>query len=176
MNSHSIITASGREFNFTHPEAYPFPIEDIAHALSHICRFGGHTHSFYSVAQHSVLVSHLVPPEHQLAALMHDAAEAYIGDAVTPLKALLPDFQMMEERIERALFAAHGIPLPLPQCVKDADLAALATELRDLTMLRAVSWAGVQAMDMTIVPCSAGQARVAFLTRYRDLMSGRVAA
>lgn len=95
-----ILTYTGLHFPLLKPEYFHFNILDIAHALSQLCRFTGHTSSFYSVAQHSVMVASLVPADQALAALMHDAAEAYLGDVSSPLKALLPDYKLIETNVE----------------------------------------------------------------------------
>jgi uncharacterized protein len=81
-----IQTYSGAKVNPLDLAPADVRIEDIAHALSLLCRFGGHVREFYSVAQHSWIVSHLCPPEDALQGLLHDASEAYLGDMVAPLK------------------------------------------------------------------------------------------
>lgn len=123
-----ILTRGGQYFNFLDPSAYRLDIKDIAHGLSNICRFGGHTREFYSVAQHSIYLSHIVPEEDAYAGLMHDCAEAFLGDIPSPLKRRLPDYKRIESIVEAALFEKLGIPFPLPASVKNADLVMLATE------------------------------------------------
>lgn len=167
-----ILTASGNYFHFLLPERNAVLVTDIAHALSNVCRFGGHTREFYSVAQHSVLASEIVAPEFALAALFHDATEAYIGDVTRPLKNLLPDYRAIEARLHADIFRKLGLPEELPAEVKTADLILLATEQRDLMPEHNDVWAviaGVDALPDSIVPWSAVEAEEYFLERYREL-------
>lgn len=159
-----ILTVGGSYFDFLDPQLCEIRIEDIAHALSHICRFTGHTRHLSSA----------VPDEHALAGLLHDAAEAFIGDVAKPLKSLLPDYKVIESRVERAVLGRFGLPDVLPREVKHADLVLLATEKRDLMPAHLDQWACLDAVEplaLTIVPLSPAQARAEFLDRYRFLTS-----
>ena len=170
-----ILTRTGHYFNFVAPEQNHIDIGTIAHALAHICRFTGHTRHFYSVAQHSVLVSHLVPPEHALAGLLHDAAEAYLGDVASPLKQLLPDYQAIEARVEAAVLTRFGLAPVLPPEIRHADLCALMIEARDLMPDQARDWEfGPTVMIVAwcaeeIDHMSINDARLLFLARYFEL-------
>jgi len=82
-----IMLRSGGWFDFLDPWNSPFTVEDIAHGLAHVCRYAGQCDGFYSVAEHSMLVADIAD-EHPLQALLHDAAEAFMGDITRPLKQL----------------------------------------------------------------------------------------
>lgn len=86
-----MMTYSGRAFWPLDPRADEIDPLDIAHALSMLCRYGGHVRRFYSVAEHCVLMSHAVAPEHALWALLHDATEAYMVDLPRPINRILLD-------------------------------------------------------------------------------------
>jgi 5'-deoxynucleotidase YfbR-like HD superfamily hydrolase len=165
------LTFTGRRFWPLSPRIEDLDIDDIAHALSNICRFGGHCREFYSVAQHSVLVSRLVPEHLAFTGLMHDATEAYLGDMVRPLKYSLPQFLEIEDALWRVIARRFELPLRLPAEVKEADEIALMTERRDLIVRTPEGW-GVQAEPAkeTIVPLAPAEAREEFIQRYRNLL------
>ena len=174
-------THSGIMFNLLHPDASMINIDDIAHALSNLCRFNGHTTQFYSVAQHCVLVSHLVPSYLALAALMHDASEAYMGDCISPLKQMLPEYKKIENGIMQTLFNHLSLDYPLHSEIKRADIRALATEKRDLmqTPNEPKYWSSLDSItpsDVLTLPMDPQQAKQAFLDRYFELQAQRLNA
>lgn len=128
----SIILQSGGLFDFDNPETSSFTIEDIAHNLSHICRFNGGCDRFYSVAQHSIGVSRLVPKDQRRAAILHDGGEAFYGDMTTWLKAKCPDYRRELARGEAAVAAMFGVPADMSPEIKRADYIMLAVERRAL--------------------------------------------
>ena len=166
--------ASGRQFWPFDPRAEEVDIEDIAHALSQLCRFGGHTLRFYSVAEHSVLISYVVPPEDAFAALMHDATEAYCVDIPRPLKRGLSNYADVEAGIWRAICVRFGIEPVLSAAVKAADNAMCIAEARSIMSRPEVDWsAGADAADIEPRCWSPEVARAAFLGRFYELTEGR---
>lgn len=132
-----IQTYSGKKFSLIDPQPEDVCIEDIEHALGLICRFNGHTKHFYSVAQHSILVSKIVFPEDAYEGLMHDAGEAYYGDISTPMKIAMGRYYgsswgIIMDRIDSVIAQRFRLSDPMPDSVHHADKVALATEKRDL--------------------------------------------
>lgn len=140
-------TYTGKKFYVLDPRPEDICIEDIAHSLSLLCRFNGHIQSFYSVAQHSIHVCNLFgklvagtdldKKGFYLCALLHDAAEAYIGDVIRPVKYSIPQIKEVENNIERCVFECFDLQDHWPKVkdiVKQADRVMLITERRDLLL------------------------------------------
>jgi 5'-nucleotidase len=175
-------TVSGRWVNPFDPDPAQLDVGDIARSLANQCRFGGHSRAFYSVAQHSVLVSEAVEArrgdvEEVLAALMHDATEAYLGDMPHPLKHRSPlgaVFRAAEEDLERAIRGRFGLRADVPE-IKRVDRALLAAERRAFS---AEQWpwpelAGVEPLEVELRAWSPDEAAAAFLRRYAELDARR---
>jgi hypothetical protein len=164
-------TVSGRPFWPLSPRPEDFDICDIAHALSMLCRFGGHPKFFYSVAEHSVLVSHVLPPELALCGLMHDATEAYCVDVPRPLKRELPQYQAIESGLWMAIAERFNLPDPMPPEVHAADNAVLLAEKKVLLRESPGPWdvPGVAA-DVEIHGYPPEVAKDLFLSRFAQLL------
>lgn len=126
-------TATGRQFFPMDPRPEEIHIEDIAAALAKLCRFGGHSTRFYSVAEHCVLMSRVASPGVAFEALMHDASEAYLCDVIRPIKPFLSNYHDIELRLEAAIAKRFDLVYPMPAEVKRLDNAILADE-RDQAM------------------------------------------
>ena len=169
-----IRTFSGLQFWPLDPRPEDIRIEDIAHALSQQCRFAGHARIFYSVAEHSVHVSTLCPPENALWGLLHDASEAYLQDVARPLKCL-PEFapyRAAERRLQDMIVLSFGLDADPPASVHDADDAMLQFESRALLT------GGLGGPETAVRPAPAfvgdapwppPRAEQEFLARFREL-------
>lgn len=167
------VTRSGNKFFPLLPKEEEVLIDDIAFALSNICRFGGHT-QFYSVAEHCCHVSDACPPALKLLGLLHDAPEAYIGDMVRPLKHQMPEYQ----RVEAGLWFIISDKFNLPNrtdLVKSYDNQALLAERNHLMPAgpntRKWYWdhMGIQPLSCRIQCWSPEIARREFMNRYNTL-------
>lgn len=168
---------SGAWFDLLDPASSEFTIDDIAHGLAHTCRYAGQADGFYSVAEHSILVSE-VALGHEYAALLHDAAEAFIGDVTRPLKQLLPEYKRLEKSIEEAIFARFDVGCVHPD-VKKADLEVLAAEQAQLMPEGTDAWAneaGISAAPVRVERMAPAEAKLRFLERYHILRQSLVSA
>lgn len=121
-------TFSGLAFDLVDPDPSMISIKDIAISLANQCRFNGHTKRFYSVAEHSLYVSRVLPRDLAFCGLMHDAAEAYVGDMTSPMKSILCSFEELEVRAWRAIARRFSLPQGLPEEVRIADARMAITE------------------------------------------------
>lgn len=164
-----IQTYTGRAF---YPmDARPEDIDpaDIAHALSMLCRYGGHTRKFYSVAEHCVLMSRAVAPEHALWALLHDATEAYLIDLPSPIKRTLPDYAEAEGKLMLAIAERFGLDPVEPHEVKQADRSILADECLELMHHVPESLWFVETLRVQIIGWTPPVAEAIYLARLEEL-------
>ena len=165
-------TYSGGRFWPLDPRPEEVLVEDVAHALSMVCRFTGHCARFYSVAEHCVLVSRLVPREDALAGLLHDAAEAYVADVSSPVKrsAEFAPYREVEDRIQRTVYARFGLAPEMPEFVHLADRLLCVGEARVL-FRTPPSWVvgkpGIG--ENLVVGLPPAQAEVLYLERFKEL-------
>lgn len=165
-------TFTGRPFWPLDPRPDEIDIEDIAQALSLKCRYGGHCLCFYSVAEHSVLVSQHVAPEHALWALLHDAGEAYLADIPRPVKPSLDGWKAIEARVMRAVCDRFGLPHQEPREVKAVDFA-ITTDEKISLMADGPAWTGLMPpVGAVIRGLSPVEARAAFMARFAELTAG----
>jgi hypothetical protein len=174
---------SGTLFWPLDPDPELIKVEDVAHALSNLCRYAGHCSEFYSVAQHCVLVSQLCgsDPLDQLRGLLHDATEAYLVDVPRPVKRQLPEYTAAEKRLESAIEAAFNVDGLSSSVVKRADELALWIEAdRLMQPLRPEWWTrsvqdselyqeAMSKKDLLRDTWSPGHARGEYLLTYRHL-------
>lgn len=159
----SIRTFSGQYVNVFNTNPDSILIEDIAHALSNQCRFGGHLSEFYSVAQHSILCSQRVSDEYKLQALLHDASEAYILDMPRPIKQKLNDYKEIEDKLMLLIAKKFGFKYPLEKPVKQSDEEMLHLEW-DCLVIKS------QSVD-SLICWSAAYAKYKFMEAYTELCS-----
>jgi len=166
-------TYTGRQFWPIDPRADEIHIEDIAHALSMMCRYNGHCKIFYSVAEHSVLVSRSLPDDFALWGLLHDASEAYIADIVRPAKRFIAGYCEAEDKIMNAVCERFGLSSDMPAEVKRVDNAILADEQPILIGPVAAEWGLTEpALGVPIVGLAPWEAERWFLARYAELTDG----
>lgn len=160
------------------PDPADIVIEDISHALSNQCRFTGHTRYFYSVAQHSVAVSMLLPEKYALWGLLHDATEAYLSDIARPIKRFNADFgniyTMVEDGLMDAIITRFGLErtLPMPDVVKEVDNLMLANEIRHLMPQSPLyeGWEAYADVPLSLLSQTyPEQAKTNFMHRYYEL-------
>lgn len=170
-------TFTGRRFWPLDPRASEIDIRDVAHGLAMTCRYGGHSRRFYSVAEHAVLVSQFVPERFALHGLLHDSAEAYVGDMVRPLKHQpeMTPFRVAEAAIEVEVAKRFGLrwgPVAAA-AVKDVDDRILVDEIRAIMRRPRLYMGGrlgrLRPLGARILGLSPDVAERVFLDRYKEL-------
>lgn len=166
-------TYTGRQFHPLDPDPEDIDIVDIAHALSQVCRYGGHSRFHYSVAQHSILVAEKAHPVNALRALLHDATEAFLGDMIRPLKkdSRMWRFVEAEAAVEKAICAKFELPYPIVNAeIKRLDNQILLDERRDVMAPTKNEWRLEEGepLGVTIERWTPEMARVHFLRRFEE--------
>lgn len=166
-----IQTYLGNTLELLAPDENQIDPRDIAHALSQICRHGGHTRTFYSIAQHSCIVADLAPEEHKLAALLRHATKAYFGEVVWPLSHVMPGYESIQDQIWLSICKRFWVDSVLPDCICHIEQIVTATEYRDLMPPRPAAFddlKGVEPLKRPIRPWGIQEARDNYFQRLMD--------
>jgi hypothetical protein len=166
-----ITTYTGRKFWPLNPRAEDVNLIDICHALSNMCRFTGHVIEFYSVAEHSCRVHDILPPEHRLAGLLHDAPEYVLSDLAKPTKSQpeMTEFCDAEDRLMDIIAQKYGFEFPFHESIKEADSILFYTERRDLMPLSDMTLNGYKPLPARITPWRPVEAKYAMMDRLKKL-------
>lgn len=165
-----IQTYTGIAFWPMDPRPEEIDIRDIAHSLAHQCRYGGHSRGFYSVAEHCVLLSRVVPAELAFAALMHDAAEAYLVDVPRPIKNHLAGYREIEAGLERVILPRFGLEFPNPPLVMEMDTRILTDEREQVMATPPGEWSTKgEPVGVTCMMWAPYDAEMAFMARFAEL-------
>ena len=180
-----ILTYTGKQFYPLDPDPDSICIEDIARGLSMICRFNGQTRCFYSVAEHSVLMSQQMDKPYLpgypsgylgLAGLLHDAAEAYVSDVARPIKPLIRGFDGIERAILKVVAGKFKIPMSSFVMCGGYDLRMLATERRQIMHPGGPKWKSlrnVEPFNITLPCWLPHEAEYAFMEQFEMLTERR---
>jgi len=167
-----IQTYTGLKLHPLSPSKNEINIKDIAHSLSMMCRFNGHVKSFYSVAQHSLLVSLYCKKEFALWGLLHDASEFAIADLASPIKhsGAFENYKVIEKTLQKTICEKFNLPIEEPPNIKEIDQKLLATEARDLMSPLHPDWkCSFIPFDFKIIPMPQEEAEASFLRRFEEL-------
>jgi len=182
-NKGVVETKCGQALNLLAPQAASITLEDIAHGLANTCRFGRMADPYYSVAQHSILVSRWAEEENCSleiiqAALLHDAHEPFLGDIATPLKRSFRSWRKLAEQLDKAIGKSLAVDHTLFETpvVKEFDYLALSVEAYQLMPVQISAWDGdlipreeIPAGKKITRPLPPAAAKKAFLARARQL-------
>lgn len=147
--NNTIKVAAGHLVDLVNPDPETIDIKSIAAALSKICRYGGHCHMFYSVAEHSIHATAMAASDGfggdaLVAVFLHDAAEAYVGDMVKPLKVTMPQYWDAEQRITRAIESKFSVQFkPFQDTIKRYDRIMLKAEKTSMWPNDSNPWFGL---------------------------------
>jgi hypothetical protein len=168
---------TGSRFYFNKPM---YDVGAIAHSLSHICRFTGHSRKFYSVAEHSVLVSRIMEDQglgDPMEGLLHDGVESVLADVARPIKSLLKDYKALEAALDSAMRKQFALPEAMTEGCKRADSIALLIEARELMPNKGENFEGMpddvvlaaRKATYMVAAWTPENARERFMTRMHDI-------
>lgn len=170
-------TYTGRQFWPLDPRPEEINIIDIAHHLSQLCRYGGATRFPYSVAQHSVLLAtwcadNGYDERTQLAALLHDASEAYLSDVIRPIKPFLSGYAEAEAALMAVIGLRFGLDFEAHPMIKTIDTRILSDERVQVLNPCPIPWKAewsLEPLGVRIESWSPSIAKERFLLAFYDI-------